>query len=78
MFMAFEKELIRKNYVTLDSKNSILSYCYPNDQTSQINLIKENHLYKFSFPIGDIHYASYFDNKAELMKYINFILVSKL
>ena len=76
--MTFEKALIGKNYVTLDSKNSILSYCSPDDQTSQINLTKENNLYKFSFPLGEIHYATYFDNKADLIKYMNLILVSKL
>ena len=78
MFMTFEKELIKKNYVTLPSSNSILSYCSSDDKTSQINLTKENNLYKFSFPLGEIHYATYFDNKEELKKYMNFILVSKL
>ena len=78
MFMTFEKALIKKNYVTLPSSGSILSYCSPNDKTSQINLTKENDKYKFSFPLGEIHYATYFDNKEELKKYMNFILVSKL
>ena len=78
MFMTFEKALIKKNYVTLPSSNSILSYCSSGDKTSQINLTKENNLYKFSFPLGEIHYATYFDNKQELKKYMNFILVSKL
>ena len=78
MFMTFEKELIRKNYVTFPSSDSIFTYCSPNDQTSQIDLTKENNVYKFSFPLGDIHYATYFDSKDELKKYMNFILVSKL
>jgi len=78
MFMTFEKELIRKNYVTFPSPNNIFSYCNPIDKTSQINLSKENNLYKFSFPLGDIHYATYFKDKLELKKYMNFILVSKL
>ena len=78
MFMTFEKELIKKNYVTLHSSNSILSYCSPHDRTSQIILTKENNTYKFSFPLGDIHYATYFKDKLELKKYMNFILVSKL
>tara|TARA_B100000925_G_scaffold278522_1_gene247431 strand:+ start:72 stop:302 length:231 start_codon:yes stop_codon:yes gene_type:complete len=76
--MTFEKALIRKNYVSLPSLNTIFTYCCPYDQTSQINLTKENSLYKFSFPLGDIHYATYFDSKDELKKYMNFILVSKL
>ena len=78
MFMTFEKALIRKNYVTLPSSNSILSYCSRDDRTSQINLTKENDKYKFSFPLGDIHFATYFTDKEELSKYMNFILVSKL
>ena len=78
MFMTFEKKLIRKNYVTFPSSDSIFTYCSPNDKTSQINLTKENNTYKFSFPLGDIHYATYFDSKDELKKYMNFILVSKL
>ena len=78
MFMTFEKELIKKNYVTLPSSNSILSYCSPDDRTSQIILKKENNTYKFSFPLGDIHYATYFTDKEKLNKYMNFILVSKL
>ena len=78
MFMTFEKALIKKNYVIFPSTNSILSYCNPIDKTSQINLTKENNLYKFSFPLGDIHYATYFKDKQELKKYMNFILVSKL
>ena len=78
MFMTFEKALIKKNYVTLPSSNSILSYCSQDDRTSQINLTKENDKYKFSFPLGDIHFATYFTNKEELSKYMNFILVSKL
>ena len=41
MFMTFEKELIKKNYVTFPSSNSIFTYCSPNDKTSQINLTKE-------------------------------------
>ena len=57
--MTFEKALIKKNYVIFPSTNSILSYCNPIDKTSQINLTKENNLYKFSFPLGDIHYATY-------------------
>ena len=76
--MTFEKELIKKNYVTLPTSNSILSYCSPDDRTSQINLTKEDDKYKFSFPLGEIHYASYFVNKEKLIKYMNFILVSKL
>ena len=76
--MTFEKELIKKKYVTLPSSNSILSYCSPDDRTTQINLTKENDKYKFSFPLGDIHYAAYFTDKEELTKYMNFILVSKL
>lgn len=76
--MTFEKALIKKNYVSFPSKNSILSYCSPNDKTSQINLTKENDFYKFSFPMGEIHYASYFKDKIKLKKYMNFILVSKL
>lgn len=76
--MTFEKALIKKNYVIFPSTNSILSYCNPIDKTSQINLTKENNLYKFSFPLGDIHYATYFKDKQELKKYMNFILVSKL
>ena len=78
MFMTFEKALIKKNYVSLPSSDSILSYCSPDDKTSQINLTKENDKYKFSFPLGEIHYVSYFDNKEELQKYMNFILISKL
>ena len=78
MFMTFEKALIKKNYVTLPSSSSILSYCSPDDKTSQINLTKENDKYKFSFPLGEIHYATYFTDKEELQKYMNFILVSKL
>jgi hypothetical protein len=76
--MTFEKALIKKNYVTLHSVNSIFSYCSPDDKTSQINLTKEDNFYKFSFPLGEIHYASYFKNKEELKKYMNFILVSSL
>jgi len=76
--MTFEKALIKKNYVIFPSTNSILSYCNPIDKTTQINLSKENNLYKFSFPLGDIHYATYFKDKQELKKYMNFILVSKL
>tara|TARA_B100000963_G_C22482690_1_gene605474 strand:- start:691 stop:921 length:231 start_codon:yes stop_codon:yes gene_type:complete len=76
--MTFEKELIRKNYVTFPSLDSIFTYCSPNDKTSQINLTKENNTYKFSFPLGDIHYATYFNNKDDLKKYMNFILVNKL
>ena len=78
MFMTFEKELIRKNYVTFPSSDSIFTYCSPSDKTCQINLTKEDDKYKFSFPIGDIHYATYFTDKEELNKYMNFILVSKL
>ena len=78
MFMTFEKELIKKNYVTLPTSNSILSYCSLYDKTSQVNLTKEDDKYKFSFPLGDIHYATYFTDKEKLQKYMNFILVSKL
>ena len=78
MFMTFEKELIKKNYVTFPSSNSIFTYCSPYDKTCQINLTKEKDLYKFSFPIGDIHYATYFKDKLKLKKYMKFILVSKL
>ena len=76
--MTFEKALIKKNYVTLPSSDNILSYCSPDDKSSQINVTKENDKYKFSFTLGEIHYATYFDNKEELQKYMNFILVSKL
>uniref|UniRef100_A0A6C0KD04 Uncharacterized protein n=1 Tax=viral metagenome TaxID=1070528 RepID=A0A6C0KD04_9ZZZZ len=76
--MTFEKALIRKNYTLLSSTDSILSYCSPEDKTSQINLTKENDLYKFSFPLGDIHYATFFKDKNKLKDYMNFILVSKL
>lgn len=78
MFMTFEKALIKKNYVSLPSKNNIFSYCVADDRTSQINLTKEDNIYKFSFPLGDIHYATYFKDKQKLNKYMNFILVSKL
>ena len=78
MSMTFEKELIKKNYVTFPSSNSIFTYCCPYDKTSQINLTKEKDLYKFSFPIGDIHYATYFKDKLKLKKYMKFILVTKL
>jgi hypothetical protein len=76
--MTFEKALIKKNYVTLPSSGTLFTYCSPNDKTSQINLTKENNTYKFSFPLGDIHYATYFTDKDELKKYMNFILDSKL
>ena len=78
MFMTFEKALIKKNYVTFPSSDSIFTYCLPDDKTSQINLTKEHDKYKFSFPLGDIHYATYFTDKEELNKYMNFILNSKL
>lgn len=78
MFMTFEKALIKKNYVSLPSQNNIFSYCVADDRTSQINLTKEDNIYKFSFPLGDIHYATYFKDKQKLNKYMNFILVSKL
>ena len=78
MFMTFEKELIKKNYVTFPSSNSIFTYCSPNDKTSQINLTKEKDLYKFSFPIGDIHYATYFKDKLKLKIYMKFQIAMNL
>jgi len=78
MFMTFEKALIKKNYVNFPSINSILTYYCKDDKTSQINLTKENNLYKFSFPLGEIHYATFFEDKQKLKDYMNFILTSKL
>ena len=79
MFIEQEKQLIEKNYID-NCNDNLLSFFHKNDKTVQVNVVKQNEKYKVSFPMSNntIHYATYFDNKADLIKYMNFILVSKL
>ena len=74
--LTLEKELVKKDYVVIDSKKDIFRYGKKNNETLQVVLEKENNRYKFSFPMSDnkVHYAVYFINKSKLDNYMNYIV----
>ncbi len=72
--MSLEKSIINRNYVPLTNNSNIWSFGSIEDQTKQINLEYDGKIYKFSFPIKDIHYSTTFENKSKLNEYIRYIL----
>lgn len=76
MLIEFEQSIINKDFVHIKNDTNLLSFHKKSDTLSQINLNFNNGIYKFSFPINDIHYSTTFTDKKNLMKYMNFIIHS--
>ena len=78
MFMTLEKSIINRNYVPLNDNSKIWTFGYSEDPTKQINLECKEGLYKFSFPVNDIHYSTTFEKRAKLKEYITYILTQHI
>lgn len=78
MFMTLEKSIINRNYVPLNDNSKIWTFGYREDPTKQINLEYKEGLYKFSFPVNDIHYSTTFEKRAKLKEYITYILTQHI
>lgn len=78
--LRLEQELIRKNFINLQTRNKIFSYGKKSNETLQVELEKQNNRYKFSFPMSDnsTHYAAYFIDKKKLDNYMNHIIINYL
>jgi hypothetical protein len=76
MLIELEKAILNRDFIPCKNTNNIWSFHKKNDSLSQINLTFNNNIYKFSFPINEIHYSTTFKNKERLIKYINYILFS--
>ena len=74
MFLELEKRIVNNDYINLNDKTKIWAFGKMNDNTTQINLQKNNGEYIFSFPINDIHYSTTFNDKSQLKKYIEYII----
>ena len=72
--LSLERELVKKNYVSLNSKK-MLSYGKKYDETAQVTLEKQLGRYKFSFPMkNNINYAVYFNDEKKLNNYMEHII----
>jgi hypothetical protein len=74
MFLQIEKDIIGKQYTSLNDNTKIFSYGLEEDKTKQINLSFMDNKYKFTFPIQDILYSTTFKNEEKLVEYVNYIL----
>ena len=74
MFLELEKRIVNNDYINLHDNTKIWSFGKIDDNTTQINLKKDNNKYTFSFPINDIHYSTSFVDKYKLRNYIEFII----
>lgn len=74
--LSLEKELLKKNYVSLNKEKEIFKYVKKNNETMQVILEKKENRYKFSFPMPNnkINYAVYFINKEKLDNYMSYII----
>ncbi len=72
MFMEVEKRLINFGYSPINSKQ--FSFYLKKDKTKQVSIEKTNKIYKFSFPLNDIHYTTTFIDKISLYNYVNYML----
>ena len=74
MFLELEKRIVNNDYINLHDNTKIWAFGKIDDNTTQINLKKDNNKYTFSFPINDIHYSTSFIDKSKLRDYIEYII----
>ena len=70
--MEVEKRLINFGYIPITTKE--FSFALKKDKTKQVSIEEINKIYKFSFPLNDIHYTTSFIDKISLCDYVNYIL----
>lgn len=72
--LSLERELVKKNYINLDSKK-MLSYGKKYDETAQVTLEKYHGRFRFSFPMkNNVNYAVYFKDENKLNNYMEHII----